>query len=138
MCPESERREKNNKTLNFQLTLGHCVFYQAAEIEESRRTSAVVVVRGCVSMGTGAPLLPQVLVVVHGVRGLIAVRSGTLSALLRRRRPHGFDKVHLVTEMHKPPVVTRQNKFSVNRKKEKKISDECSSRNGASYRELRE
>lgn len=99
----------------------------------------MVVERGCVSMGTGAPLLPQVSVVVHSVRGLITVRSGTLSALLRRRRPHGFDKIHLVAEMQKPPVVTRQNKFSVQRKKrEKYISDECSSRNGTFYHELRE
>lgn len=68
-------------------------------------------------MGTGAPLLPQVSVVVHGVRGLVTVRSITLSALLRRHRPRGFDEVHLVAEMHKPPVVARQNKFSIWEKK---------------------
>lgn len=77
-----EKKQHNSWTL--------CL-YQAAEIEECRRTSAVVVERGCVSMGTGAPLLPQVSVVVHSVRGLVTVRSGTLSALLRRCRPHGFD-----------------------------------------------
>lgn len=80
----------------------------------------MVVERGCVSMGTGASFLPQVSVVVNGMRARVTVGSGTLSALLRRRRPHGFDKVHLVAEMHKPPAVRRQNKFSVQRKKRKR------------------
>lgn len=84
--------------------------YQAAELEESRRTSAVVIERGCVTMGTGASLLPQVSVVVDGVRALVTARSGTLSAPLRRCRPHGLDKVHLVAEIQEPPVVRRKNK----------------------------
>lgn len=112
--------KKKQQNLEFAINSRTLCLYQAAEIEESRRTSTVVVERGCVSMGTGAPLLPQVSVVVHCVRGLIAARSGTLSALLRRRRPHGFDKVHLVAEMQKPPVVRRQYKFSVQRKKKRK------------------
>lgn len=133
MCidPESEREGKKQHNFEFAANSWTLCLYQAAEIKESRRTSAMVVERACVSMGTGAPLLPQVSVVVHSVRGLVTVSSGTLSAILHRRRPHRFDKVHLVAEMHKPPVVTRQNKFSVQRGKKRKKNDECSSRNGA-------
>lgn len=115
--PDGERKGNFEFAAN---SLTRCL-YQAAEIEESRRMSAVVVERGRVSMGTRAPLLPQVSVVVHGVRGLVGVRCGTLSALLRRRRPHGFDQVRLVAEMHKPPEVTRQSKFSFRRKIKKGI-----------------
>lgn len=94
--------------------------YQTAEMEQSRRMSAMVVESGCVSMETGAPLLPQVFVVVNGMRTLVTACSGTLSALLLLvlllSHPHGFDKVHLVAETHEPPAVGRQNIFGIQKK----------------------
>lgn len=96
--------------------------YQTAEMEQSRRMSAMVVESGCVSMGTGAPLLPQVFVVVNGMRTLVTACSGTLSALLLLlSHPHGFDKVHLVAKTHEPPAVGRQNIFGIQKKKKKNL-----------------
>lgn len=55
-------------------------------------------------MGTGAPLPPQVFVVVNGVKTLVVTVS--VGALTVGQR---FDKVHLVLETHKPPVVPNRN-----------------------------
>lgn len=77
--------------------------HQAAKLEESRRTSSVVVESGCVSMGTGAPLPPQVLVVVDGMQIII-----TVSCLVTRQR---FNEVHLILENNKPPVIWGKNDY---------------------------
>lgn len=76
--------------------------FQAAELEQSRRTSSVIVERGCVSMGTGAPLPPQVFVVVNSMKTLVTVSSGALSVILLSRSctVQRFEKVHLVLETH--------------------------------------
>lgn len=85
--------------------------YQTAELEQSRRTSSMIIESGRVSMGTGAPLPPQVFVVVNSMETLVTVSFRALSVvLLSRLGPgKGFDKVHLVLELHKPPVVQNWN-----------------------------
>lgn len=67
----------------------------------------MIIKSGCVSMGTGASLPPQVFVVVNSMKTLVtvcfrALSAGLLSSLSTGQR---FDKVHLVVETHKPPVV---------------------------------
>lgn len=85
--------------------------YQAAELEQSRQTRSVIIVCGCVSMGTGAPLPPQVFVVVNSMKNLVTVNCGDLSVILLPRlgASQRFDEVHLVLETHKPPVVQNRN-----------------------------
>lgn len=85
--------------------------YQTAELEQSRRTSSVVVESGRVSMGTGAPLPSQVLVVVNGMETLAAVNFRGLSVTLLSRFSTGqrFDEVHLVLETYKPPAERSKN-----------------------------
>lgn len=85
--------------------------YQTAELEQSRRTSSMVVESGCVSMGTGAPLPPQVFVIVNSMKTLLTLSSrapfvGLLSSSCRIQR---FDEVCLVLEAHKPPAVQNRN-----------------------------
>lgn len=64
----------------------------------------MIIESGRVSMGTGAPLPPEVFVVVDSVGTLITVGSRA-----RRVAPlycvgERLDEVHLVPETHKPPV----------------------------------
>lgn len=71
----------------------------------------MIIESGCVSMGTGASLPPQVFVVVNSVKTLVTVsfRALFVVALSRLCAGHGFDKVHLVLQAHKPPVVQNRN-----------------------------
>lgn len=57
-------------------------------------------------MGTGAPLPPQVFVVVNSVKTLFTVSFRALSIVGAGQR---FNKVHLVLETHKTPVVQNRN-----------------------------
>ncbi len=84
--------------------------YQTAELEQSRRMSSVIIESGRVSMGTGAPLPPQVFVVVNSVKTLVTVGFRVLSViLLSFSAGQRFDKVHLVLETHETPVVQNMN-----------------------------
>ena len=80
--------------------------YQTAELEQSRRTSSVIIVSGRVSMGTGAPLPPQVFVVVDSMKTLVDVSLGAVSVVSpsRLRTSQRLDQVHLVLEKHKAPA----------------------------------
>ena len=68
----------------------------------------MIIESGGVSMGTCAPLPPEVFVVVDSVGTLIAVRSRARRVALLSRVGKRLDEVHLVAEMHKPPVEQRQ------------------------------
>lgn len=80
--------------------------YQTAELQQSRRTSPVIVVSRHVSMETGASLPPEVLVVVDGVKCPVAVHfSTTFSATdFRFSVSEGLDQVNLILDPHKPTV----------------------------------
>lgn len=67
----------------------------------------MIIESGCVSMGTGASLPPQVFVVVDSMKPLVTVSLGALSVVLLSHLGAGqrFDEMHLVLETHKPPVV---------------------------------
>lgn len=81
--------------------------YQTAKLEQSRRTSSMIIESGRVSMGTGAPLPPQVFVVVNSMKSLVTVSFRALAVVLLSHLGTGqrFNKVHLVLEKHKPPAV---------------------------------
>lgn len=81
--------------------------YQAAELEQSRWTSDVIVVTCPVSMGTWASLPPEVFVVVDGVKSPISVLFRAMSGALEIRFcvSQRLDKVNLIVHAHKPPVV---------------------------------
>lgn len=81
--------------------------YQTAKLEQSRRMSSMIIESGRVSMGTGAPFLPEVFVVVNGMKTLVPVSSSVVQSCLSGG--HGFDEVHLVMETQKPPVVQVKN-----------------------------
>lgn len=80
--------------------------YQTAELEQSRRTSSMIIESGRVSMGTGASLPPQVFVIVNSVKTLVTVSFRALSVVLLSRlgTAKRFNKVHLVLEKYKPPA----------------------------------
>lgn len=87
--------------------------YQTGEPEQSRRTSYTIIESGRVSMGTEAPLLPQVFVVVNSMKTLIAVSVGTLAViLLSCLGTERLNEVRLVPEAHKPPTEGTKANFS--------------------------
>lgn len=67
-------------------------------------------------MGTGAPLPPQVFVVVNSMKTLVAVSFRVLSVVLLSclGASQRLDKVHLIPETHKAPVVQNR-KFRVDK-----------------------
>lgn len=67
----------------------------------------MIIESGRVSMGTGAPLPPEVFVVVNSMKTLVTVSSSVI-LLSRLSAGHRFDKVHLVAETQKTPVDTRR------------------------------
>lgn len=87
--------------------------YQTGEPEQSRRTSYVIIESGRVSMGTGAPLPPQVFVVVNSMKTLITAGVRALSVVpsfsLGTER---LDEVRLIPEAHKPPSEGTKRNFS--------------------------
>lgn len=73
----------------------------------------MIIESGRVSMGTEAPLPPQVFVVVNSMKTLIAVSVGTLAViLLSCLGTERLNEVRLVLEAHKPPTEGTKANFS--------------------------
>lgn len=81
--------------------------YRTAELEQARWTSDVVVVSGPVPMGTRTSLPSEVSVIVDGVKSRVAAifRAVFCALDLRFCVSEGLDKVNLIVDAHKPPVV---------------------------------